>query len=51
MIVVDIEASGVDYNKHSIVSIGALDFLIHKIGFTLNAKSGMARILIKKRLR
>jgi len=26
MIVVDIEASGVDYNKHSIVSIGALDF-------------------------
>lgn len=26
MIVIDIEASGVDYNKHSIVSIGALDF-------------------------
>lgn len=26
MIVVDVEASGVDYNKHSIVSIGALDF-------------------------
>ena len=26
MIVVDIEASGVDYNKHSIVSIGAIDF-------------------------
>jgi len=28
MIVVDIEASGVDYHKHSIVSIGALDFSI-----------------------
>ena len=26
MIVVDVEASGVDYNKHSIVSIGALEF-------------------------
>ena len=26
MIVVDIEASGTDYNKHSIVSMGALDF-------------------------
>lgn len=26
MIVLDIEASGVDYNKHSIVSMGALDF-------------------------
>lgn len=26
MIVIDVEASGVDYNKHSIVSIGALDF-------------------------
>lgn len=26
MIVVDVEASGTDYNKHSIVSIGALDF-------------------------
>jgi len=26
MIVVDVEASGVDYHKHSIVSIGALDF-------------------------
>ncbi len=26
MIVIDIEASGVDYEKHSIVSIGALDF-------------------------
>lgn len=26
MIVVDIEASGVEYHKHSIVSIGALDF-------------------------
>lgn len=26
MIVVDIEASGTEYNKHSIVSIGALDF-------------------------
>jgi DNA polymerase III epsilon subunit-like protein len=25
MIVLDVEASGVDYNKHSIVSIGALD--------------------------
>jgi DNA polymerase III epsilon subunit-like protein len=26
MIIIDIEASGVDYKKHSIVSIGALDF-------------------------
>lgn len=26
MIILDIEASGVDYQKHSIVSIGALDF-------------------------
>ncbi|MCH7529801.1 3'-5' exonuclease [Patescibacteria group bacterium] len=26
MIIVDVEASGTDYNKHSIVSIGALDF-------------------------
>ncbi len=26
MLVLDIEASGIDYNKHSIVSIGALDF-------------------------
>lgn len=26
MIVVDVEASGVEYHKHSIVSIGALDF-------------------------
>lgn len=26
MIVVDVEASGTDYHKHSIVSIGALDF-------------------------
>lgn len=26
MIAVDVESSGVDYNKHSIVSIGALDF-------------------------
>jgi DNA polymerase III epsilon subunit-like protein len=26
MIVVDVESSGTDYNKHSIVSIGALDF-------------------------
>lgn len=26
MIVVDVEASGVDYDKHSIVSIGALEF-------------------------
>ncbi len=26
MIVIDIEASGTDYDKHSIVSIGALDF-------------------------
>lgn len=26
MIVIDVEASGVDYNKHSVVSIGALDF-------------------------
>lgn len=26
MIVVDVEASGTNYNKHSIVSIGALDF-------------------------
>lgn len=26
MIVVDVEASGVDYNKHSIISVGAIDF-------------------------
>ena len=26
MIIIDIEASGVNYNKHSIVSIGAIDF-------------------------
>ncbi len=26
MIIIDIEASGVDYKKHSIVSLGALDF-------------------------
>lgn len=26
MIVLDVEASGVDYNKHSILSLGALDF-------------------------
>ena len=26
MIIIDIEASGVNYNKHSIVSIGAVDF-------------------------
>ncbi len=26
MIIIDVEASGVDYRKHSIVSIGALDF-------------------------
>lgn len=26
MIIVDVEASGTDYNKHSIVSVGALDF-------------------------
>ncbi len=26
MIIIDIEASGINYNKHSIVSIGALDF-------------------------
>src|ERR1041385_3426156 len=26
MLVVDVEASGTDYKKHSIVSVGALDF-------------------------
>ena len=26
MIIVDVEASGVDYNKHSIISLGAIDF-------------------------
>lgn len=26
MLVIDVEASGTDYNKHSIVSVGALDF-------------------------
>ena len=26
MLVVDVEASGTDYSKHSIVSVGALDF-------------------------